>query len=152
MWPFHLNKHKSSIPTDAFCQVWLKLAQWFYSRRFFNFCQCIFTISLLSPLKKRRSTSFKKLESPSPKGDLCLVWLKLAQWFWRRRLFQFVKVFLQFHNYLPLEKNGPFIWTNYNPLHPRMLCQVSLKLPVGSEKNFLKFVNAYSHFHNNLPL
>ena len=25
-----------------------------------------------------------KLESPSPKDALCQVWLKLAQWFWRR--------------------------------------------------------------------
>ena len=25
-------------------------------------------------------------------------------------------------NYLPLEKGGPFIWTNLNPLYPRMLC------------------------------
>ena len=27
----------------------------------------------------------KKLESPSPRDTLCQVWLKLAQWFWRRR-------------------------------------------------------------------
>ena len=26
-----------------------------------------------------------KLESPSPKDALCQVWLKLAQWFWKRR-------------------------------------------------------------------
>jgi hypothetical protein len=24
-----------------------------------------------------------KLQSPSPKDDLCQVWLKLVQWFWR---------------------------------------------------------------------
>ena len=28
---------------------------------------------------------FNKLESPSPKDALCQVWLKLAQWFWKRR-------------------------------------------------------------------
>ena len=33
-WPFYLNKLKSSLPRDAFCQVWLKLAQWFFRRRF----------------------------------------------------------------------------------------------------------------------
>ena len=27
-----------------------------------------------------------KLESPPLKDALCQVWLKLAQWFWRRRL------------------------------------------------------------------
>ena len=37
MWPFHLNKRKSSFPKDAFSQVWLKTAQWFYERRFLNF-------------------------------------------------------------------------------------------------------------------
>ena len=30
--PFFLNKLKSSLPRDAFCQVWF--AQWFYRRRF----------------------------------------------------------------------------------------------------------------------
>ena len=35
----------------------------------------------------------KKLESPSPKDALCQDWLKLAQWFWRRELFNLVNVF-----------------------------------------------------------
>ena len=48
-----------------------------------------------------------KLEPPLPKDALCQVWLKLAQWFWRRRFFlNFVNVFLLFRNYLPLEKGG----------------------------------------------
>ena len=64
----------------------------------------------------------KKLESPSPKDVSCQVWLKLAQWFWRRNFLNFVNVFSQFRNYLPLERAGPSIWTNLNPLHPRMLC------------------------------
>ena len=29
----YLNKHESSSPKDALCQVWLKLAQWFWRRR-----------------------------------------------------------------------------------------------------------------------
>ena len=33
----HLNKLESPSPKDAFCQVWLKLAQLFRRRRFFNF-------------------------------------------------------------------------------------------------------------------
>ena len=32
-WALHLNKLKSPSPTDALCQVWLKLAQWFWRRR-----------------------------------------------------------------------------------------------------------------------
>ena len=45
------------------------------------------------------------LESPSPKGALCQVWLKLAQWFLKRRFFKFVNVFSLFRNGLPLEKD-----------------------------------------------
>ena len=41
--------------------------------------------------------------------------------------------FLQFRNYLPLEKGGPFIWTNLNPLYSRMLCaKFGLNCPSGS--------------------
>ena len=29
----HLNKLEFPSPKDAFCQVWLKLAQWFWRRR-----------------------------------------------------------------------------------------------------------------------
>jgi hypothetical protein len=34
--PLHLNKLKSFPPKDDFCQVWLKLAQWFWRKRFLN--------------------------------------------------------------------------------------------------------------------
>ena len=36
------------------------------------------------PLEKSNPLGFNNLESPPPKDDLCQVWLKLAQWFWRR--------------------------------------------------------------------
>ena len=42
----HLNKHDFPSPKDALCQVWLKLALWF-----FKVPQCNFAISLLSPLE-----------------------------------------------------------------------------------------------------
>ena len=51
--------------------------------------------------------------------------VKLVQWFCRRRrFFKFSQCISQFHNYLPFpwKMVGPFIWTNLNPLHPRMLC------------------------------
>ena len=35
-------------------------------------------------LEKGGALHLNKLESPSPKDALCQVWLKLAQWFWRR--------------------------------------------------------------------
>ena len=66
-------------------------------------------------------SSLNKIESHSPEDALCQVWLKLAQWFWRR-FFNFFNVFLLFLNDLPWKRAGPFIWRNLNLLHPRMLC------------------------------
>ena len=63
-----------------------------------------------------------KLKSPSPKYALYKIRLQLAQWFWRRRLLIFVNVNSLFRTHLPLEKCGPFIWTNLNSFLPRMLC------------------------------
>ena len=37
------------------------------------------------PLEKGWVLHLNKLESPSPKNALCLVWLKLVQWILRRR-------------------------------------------------------------------
>ena len=51
----------------------------------------------------------------------------------------------------------PLIWTNFNPLHPNMLCATFYwNLPIGSgyDFNFFKknFVNVYSLFRNYIPL
>ena len=78
---------------DALCQVWLKLAQWFWRRRFFNFFNVFSLFRNYLPLEKGGGLHLNKLESHSPKDALCQVWLKLAQWFWRRRFLNFVNVF-----------------------------------------------------------
>jgi hypothetical protein len=112
---------------DDLCQVWLKLAHWFWRRRFLydptpflwlsplwrgpgplfekfsvnphylrmictkfdwnwpaNF-QCIFTLLHYLPLERGNPLYLNNLKSHPPKDDLCQVWLKLAEWFWRRR-------------------------------------------------------------------
>ena len=56
--------------------------------------------------KKSGDLHLYKFESPLPKDALCQVWLKLAQWFWRERFYNFINVFWLFRNYLPLEKGG----------------------------------------------
>ena len=60
-----------------------------------------------------------KLESPSPKDALYQVWLKLAQWLWRRRFLNFVNVFSLLRYNLPWIKVRPFISTNLSPHHPK---------------------------------
>ena len=82
----YLNKLESPLRRDNLYQVWLNLACWFWRRRsifFLNF-QCTFTLLPLSPLGEGQSPSFEQTWIPSPKDDLCQVWLKLAQRFWRR--------------------------------------------------------------------
>ena len=86
MWLFHFNKLNSSLPKDAMCQVWLKLAQWFLRRRFFNFINVFLLFLNYFILEKGWALHLNKLEFPSPKDDLCQVWLKLAQRFWRLKM------------------------------------------------------------------
>ena len=56
---------------------------------FFNFVNVflLFRNYIYISLGKGRAFHFNKLEYPSPKDDLCQVWLKLAQWFRRRNVF-----------------------------------------------------------------
>ena len=54
----------------------------------------------------------------------------------------------------PWKRAGPFIWTNLNPIHPRMLCaKFGWNWPSGSRgEDFFNFINVISLFHNYLPL
>ena len=104
----HLNKLESPPPKDALCQVWLKLAQWFWRKRFLNSINVFSLFSNYLPLEKDRALHLNKLESLSPTDALCQVWLKLAQWFWSG---EEDFVFLLFHTYLPLEK-GEALYLN----------------------------------------
>jgi hypothetical protein len=55
------------------------------------------------PLERGNPLPVYKFDSPPPKDDLCQVWLKLAQWFWRRRFLYDPTPFLHFCDYLPFE-------------------------------------------------
>ena len=50
----HGPSFEQTLPKHALCQVWLKLALWFFKIR-----QCMFAISLLSPLEKGRGPLLK---------------------------------------------------------------------------------------------
>ena len=127
----HLNKLESPSPKDALCQVWLQLAQLFWRRRFLNFVKIFLLFRNYLPLEKGRAFYLKKLESPLPKGALCQVWLKLAQWFWRRRFLNFVNVlvFGYFVIISPLKKGGPLHLNKLESPSPKDAgCQIWLKL------------------------
>ena len=111
---------------------------------FFNFVYVFLIFCNYLPLEKGVVLHLNNLESPSPKDAVCQVWLKLAQWFWRKIYLNFVNIFSLFRNYLPLEqrvalhlnkqarmlcakfgwfwriispwtRTWPFIWTNLIP-------------------------------------
>ena len=63
----------------------VKLSKGFWRRRFFKFINVFSPFCNYLPLEKGGALHLNKLESPSTKSTLCQVWLKLAQWFWRRR-------------------------------------------------------------------
>ena len=84
---------------------------------------------------KRRKKIF---ESPSHKDALCQVWLKFAQWFWRRRFLNFVNVFSLFRNYLPLEIGGALNLNKLESPSPKLGCFVPSLVEIGPvvlEKN-----------------
>ena len=121
--PLHLNKLDFSSTKDALCSVWLKLAQWFWRRfsKILSVCICYFV--LISPWKRTGALHLNKLESPSPKDALCLVWLKMAQRFLRRRFF-FINVILLFSNYLPLEKGRALHLKKLESPSPKNLVEI----------------------------
>ena len=96
----HLNKIEFPSPKDAL------------EKKIFKFCQCIFGISYSFPVEKGGALYLNKLESPSLKDALCQDWLESSQWFWRRKLLNFVKVFLLLYNYLSFRLDPSFnqIW------------------------------------------
>ena len=100
----HLKKLESPSPKEALCQVQLKLAQWFWRRRFFNFLNVFSLFHNYLPLEKGGALHLNKFESPSHKDALCHFGLKLSQCFWRKGILNFVNIFSLFHNYLPFKK------------------------------------------------
>jgi hypothetical protein len=88
-------------------------------KMFFFIFQCILTLLLLSPLKKGYPLRWNKLKSPSPKNDLRQVWLKLAQWFWKRRFLINPTPILHFCDYLPFEEYLALYVTKLEFLSPK---------------------------------
>jgi hypothetical protein len=75
----YLNNLESPLPNDDLYQVWLKLACWFWRRRFLKIFSVFLLFCYYLPLEKGNPLHLNNLESPPPKDDLCQVWLKLAQ-------------------------------------------------------------------------
>jgi hypothetical protein len=81
-WPF--EQFKIPFNQGRFIPSLIEIGLLVLEKKIFKNLQCIFTLLLLSPLREEQSPSYKQFKIPSPKDDLRQVWLKLAQWFWRR--------------------------------------------------------------------
>jgi hypothetical protein len=98
------------------------LACRFWRRRFLRILSVFLLFCYYLPLALERDIPLylNKLGIIPPNDDLCLVWLKFAQWFWRFYM-------TPFHFYIfviisPLKRTWPFISTKSNSLHPRKIC------------------------------
>jgi hypothetical protein len=69
-YPLSLNKLKFPLPKDDLCQVWLKLAKWFWRRRFLNDSTPLLHFCDYLPFEQELALYLNKLEFPSPKDNL----------------------------------------------------------------------------------
>ena len=127
----------------------MKLAQWFWRRRFFKFVNIFSQFRKYLPLGKGGALHFNKLESRTPK-ELCAKF----GWNWPSGSGKddFSNLFFFFHNLVIIftsKKTEPFIWTNVNPFTLKCIvpCWVEIG-PVVLEGWFFKFVNLFSQFQN----
>ena len=97
----------------------------------------------LPPLEMGVVLHFYKFEFPLHRDALCQVYLKLAQWFWRRRFLKGANAFLPFCNYLPLGKGtARHLKKKIESPQTRMLCsKFGWNWPSGSGKRWWKREN-----------
>ena len=90
-------------------------------KKIFKFCQCIFTISLLSPIEK----SFEQNWVLITQGCIVPSLVEISLVVLEKKIFLILSMyFLLFHNYLPLEKGGALYLNKLESPSPKdALCQ-----------------------------
>ena len=95
----------------AFCWSWASGLG-----RFLKFVYVFFLISWLSSHAKKRGPSFERNQILLHKDTLCLVWLKLDQWFWR----SFWMHFFKFVIISSWKMAWPVLWIIFTSLSSRI--------------------------------
>ena len=126
----HLNKLEFPTPKDALFQVCVRLAQWFWRKRFLNSLNKFSLLCYYLSLEKGVVLHLNKMnESRKPKDVDCLSWLELVSGSWEE---YFVFPWKYFHYLISIstwKRMWSFISTILNFLPPKIaLCQVCLKL------------------------
>ena len=115
VWPFDLNKLKSSLPRDAFCQVWLKLAQWSREEDFFKSSIYFDYFVNISPWKKERPF-IERPWIPFIQGYFVLSLVQIGSVVLEKKIFKISHcIFCNFIIIAFWKKAKPFIWSNLNP-------------------------------------
>ena len=94
---------------------------WNWIRGVFNSINACSLLRCYLPLGKGGVLQLKKLESFFIQGVLRQLWLKLSQWFWRKRFLNFVNIIVILL-LSPVGKVLPSIYRNFNLFQPRMHC------------------------------
>jgi hypothetical protein len=129
------------------------LAHWFWRRRFLKIFSVFLLFRYYLPLEKGYPLPLNIFESPSSKDNLCHVWLKLAQWFWRRFLND-PTPFLHFFDYLPFEEDLTLYLNKLEyPLPKDNFYQVWFNLAcLFWRRRFFKIFSVFLLFRYYLPL
>ena len=93
-----------------------------------------------------------KLESHSTKNALIQVWVKVSQWFWRRQIMNFVKVFSLFRKYPPRKNGALHLKKNRIPFTQGCIVPNLVKLTKWFWIRYLNFVNIFSLVINYIIL
>ena len=111
----YLNELMSTSSKGALCQVWLKLAPWFWRGRFLNI---INVFSLF-----RNYLPWKWVWILFTQDCLLASVVQIGTVVLEKKIFLILSIYFRFFVIIyPWKRATPFIWTNLNPLHPRMFC------------------------------
>jgi hypothetical protein len=137
-YPLPLKTLESSPSKDDFCQVGLKLAQWFW-RRFKMTPFHFYIFVIISPLKRTWPFIWTYLNSLHPR----IICTKFDSVWPTGSGVDFSKFSVHFQSFAiisPWRGAIPFLWINLNPLHPKMILPSLVKIgPMVLEKRIFKW-------------
>ena len=132
----YLNKFECPSPKDALCQVWLKLASWFW-RRFVNFVN-VFSLFLgYLPLEIGWGHSFEQTWIPLTQGCIVPSLVEIGPEVLEKMIFKCCQCIFA----IPLEKGGALHLNKLESSSPKnVLYQVWLKMAkCFCKRRFLNF-------------
>jgi hypothetical protein len=147
----YFNNLEFPSPKDNLYQVWFNLACWM--EKIFLRIQCIFTLSLLSPLKEGLSSFFKQTWIPLAQGCFVSSLVKIGPVVLEKKIFKWPTPFLHCCDYLLFEEDLALYLNKIEfPSLKDNLYQVWLNLDCWFWRRFFKIFSIFLLFRYYLPL